>query len=124
MLRDVRKPDDEWVVYRNEIRRNIEDGRYLIFAIVAHTWDFLPDVDGEKHYSCYIREYEEEDDSLVNEYWRGFEISEDHRRYFPKEIVTFLSKDAADKPNNSETRPRGTVILLTLISIHCSIILN
>jgi len=77
MRRNVRKPDDEWVVYRDKIKRVIEDGRYLIFTLVAHTWDFLPDADGEKYYTCYIREYEDDDDSLVNEYWRGFEISEE-----------------------------------------------
>ena len=90
MHRVVRKPYDEWVVYRDEFRRDIEDGRYLIFTLVAHRWDFLPDADGEKHYSCYIREYEDEDDSLANEYWRGFKISEDVRTRHYEQSADFF----------------------------------
>jgi hypothetical protein len=45
---------------------------------VAHTWDFL-DCDGDKHFSCLVKEYDD-DRNLINEYWRGFRISEDMRQ--------------------------------------------
>jgi hypothetical protein len=66
----VREIVEDRVVYRDEVRRNIEDNRMLLFTLVAHEWDFKED-SPERHYSCVIKEYDE-NGALAEEYWKGF----------------------------------------------------
>jgi len=123
MMREVRGSCDEWVVYKNEIRCNIEDGKYLVFTLVAHTWDFLPDADGEKHYSCNINEFE--GDTVANEYWRGFIISEEisrchyerHSSYFNNFIT---GMEALDKKHGFEIDEQTQCDYADFIDKFCS----
>lgn len=64
----------------------------FVFTLVAHTWDFLA-CDGDKHFSCIVEEFDK-DNNLLNEYWRGFRISEEVReQHYEKYRDMILAHD-------------------------------